>query len=138
LEDVMSKYRKAPAFMGKHLVLHVGGGDRTIGDNEILSGPFWKKFVEAGLLVPVEDASAPAPVAVPAPVPAVAKPEPKPEPKAKPEPKVEKKEEPKPEPKPEPEPAKEPPMVEGQGTKSTADKMAAVLGKKTSGRKRRK
>jgi hypothetical protein len=123
-EGTMKRFQKAPAHMGKSLTLYVGGGDRTIGDNEVLEGPYWQKFVDQGFLVPFEEKEeAPTPVPAPAPVKKV-------EPKAPPkeEPKAEPKAEPKPEPKEEPK--VEPPVEEPKGTmtKSTADKMAKAQG----------
>ena len=117
----MKRFQKAPAFMGKSLTLYVGGGDRTIGDGEVLEGPYWQKFVDQGFLVPYEEEPKAPPKALPkAPPKAPPKAEPKPEPKPEPSP------EPKEEPKPEP-PVEEP---KGTMTKSTADKMAKAQGAK--------
>ncbi len=49
----MSKYKKAKAWMGKDLSLHVGNGDRKIFDTETLEGSQFEKFVQMGFLVRV-------------------------------------------------------------------------------------
>jgi hypothetical protein len=43
-------YVKHPDYMGNNLALHVGSGQRTIFDNDILEGPKWAKFVGMGFL----------------------------------------------------------------------------------------
>jgi len=109
----MKKYKKAPAFMGKVLTLFVAGGDRRIGDTEVLEGGYWQKFVEQGFLVPCAEEQPKAPAPAPAPV----KVAPVPKPDVKPEP----------EPAPEPEPQ----IEKGTATKSSASKMAKLMGKKS-------
>lgn len=47
-------YRKAPAFMGKTLNLHVGGGDKRIEDDFESSSPNLARFVGMGFLVRVD------------------------------------------------------------------------------------
>lgn len=47
------KFKKHPNFMGKYMSLYVGGGDKVIGDHDILEGPQWGKYVGMGMLVPV-------------------------------------------------------------------------------------
>lgn len=49
-------YVKHPSYMGKQLSLHVGGGQKTIFDNEILEGGKWEKFVGLGFLRKCTDA----------------------------------------------------------------------------------
>lgn len=43
-------YVKHPNYMGKQLSLHVGSGQRTIFDNEVLEGAAWARFVAGGFL----------------------------------------------------------------------------------------
>lgn len=43
-------YVKHPNYMGKQLSLHVGGGQRTIFDNDILEGPKWQALAGQGFL----------------------------------------------------------------------------------------
>jgi hypothetical protein len=83
------RFKKSPTFMGKYLSIYIGGGNKIVGDHEILEGEQWSKFVGLGMLVPVPD-EAPKAVAV--------KPHPKPAPVVLPPPKVEPKAEPEQEP----------------------------------------
>lgn len=46
----MHKYMKADAWMGKHLDLHIGRGQKTVADGEVLEGPKWARFVGMGFL----------------------------------------------------------------------------------------
>lgn len=62
------KFKKAKAWMGKDLSLHVGGGDKKIFDNVVLVGAEYAKFVGLGFLVEIKDEAkntASAPVAAP-------------------------------------------------------------------------
>lgn len=123
------KFRKHPSFMGKYLSINVGGGDKRVGDNEILVGPQYAKYVGFGWLVPADDAPDPAPAPAPAPQKA-----PVPPPKAEP-PKVEA-------PKAEPPKAEEPEEAgdedgdesddsdDGSVTKSSADKVPGPGGRR--------
>ena len=99
----MKLFKKAPAFVGRNLSLFVGNGDRRIGDNEILEGVYWEKFVKQGFLVPVDESE-------------VKLESKKVIPKIK---KVKLKE---------PEEVKTKEVVESGITKSTADKMAEIQG----------
>lgn len=53
------RYKKAPAWVGKDLVIYIGGADRRIQDTEILIGPHFGKFVGMGFLVEAKDDAAP-------------------------------------------------------------------------------
>ena len=114
------RFRKSPTFMGKYLSLYVGGGDKVVGDNEIMEGPQWSRYVGMGMLVEVPEELPPAPKPQPKPVPKV---EPAPPPPPVVEPKLEA--EPEAEPPtivPEAEPVNAEPQPEGGVTKSTAGK----------------
>lgn len=49
------RFTKAKAWIGRDLTIHIGGGDRKIRDNEILTGPQWAKFVGMGFLTQLKD-----------------------------------------------------------------------------------
>ena len=66
------RYKKAPAWVGKDLVIYVGGADRRIHDSEILIGPHFGKFVGMGFLVEAKDQSAEEPAQPSAPAPKAA------------------------------------------------------------------
>lgn len=60
-------YMKADGWVGKYLALHIGRGQKTVADGEVLTGPKWAKFVGQGFLKEVgvkevkEAAAAPQP-----------------------------------------------------------------------------
>jgi hypothetical protein len=82
-EKTQMRYKKHPSYVGKYLTIHVGGGDKRIGDFEILEGTQYDKFVGHGMLVRLPEPT-PAPVVAPAPAaPAPAPPEKKAAPEAK-------------------------------------------------------
>jgi len=109
------KFTKSSLHRGKYLCLHVGNGDKTINDGEILVGDKYAPFVGMGYLTEVFDKCV----------------EPEPEPESEPEP------EPAPEPEAEVKVIKAEAEPDSGTTKSSAHKMlkASKRGGKRRGKK---
>jgi hypothetical protein len=53
--ETRMRFKKAPGWIGKRLTIYINGGDRTIGDTEVLVGQGFEKFVPMGWLVRIPD-----------------------------------------------------------------------------------
>lgn len=63
------KYMKSDEWEGRYLSLHVGRGQKTVRDGEVLVGPRWGQFVGMGFLKKISEDEAMEAAAAPPPPP---------------------------------------------------------------------